>query len=185
MLSTVLSCELSQTVFHWRAHTPRIFAVCCVNAPGDATRRTRRDHTAKLQNRVIERERAAYEHLEGQLRNYSGELEVALTAHQEALGQIEALEAARKQEELAKENLLRDKDDWLRAQAALQERNLALERRVQELEAAAGAGLGKTDARYSVGVGRGKARQSLSLEVPESPGDILVRTLQLGTPEKL
>jgi hypothetical protein len=116
MLSTVLSCELSQTVFHWRAHTPRTFAVCCVNAPGDATRRTRRDHTAKLQNRVIERERAAYEHLEGQLRNYSGELEVALTAHQEALGQIEALEAARKQEELAKENLLRDKDDWLRAQ---------------------------------------------------------------------
>ena len=140
MLSTVLSCELSQTVFHWRAHTPRIFAVCSVNARGDATSRTRRDHTAKLQNRVIERERAAYEHLEGQLRSYSGELEVALTAHQEALGQIEALEAARKQEELAKENLLRDKDDWLRAQAALQERNLALERRVQELEAAAGAG---------------------------------------------
>ena len=140
MLSTALSCELSQTVFHWRAHTPRTFAVCCVNAPGDATRRTRRDHTAKLQNRVIERERAAYEHLEGQLRSYSGELEAALTAHQEALAQIDVLEAARKQEELAKENLLRDKDDWLQAQAALQERNLALERRVQELEAAAGAG---------------------------------------------
>ena len=48
-----------------------------------------------------------------------------------------------------------------------------------------GEGLGKTDARYSVGVGRGKARQSLSLEVPESPGDILVRTLQLKRAQKL
>ena len=55
----------------------------------------------------------------------------------------------------------------------------------EDLLPRSGEGLGKTDARYSVGVGRGKARQSLSLEVPESPGDILVRNLQLGTPEKL
>ena len=82
---------------------------------------------------VQQRERAAYERLQSELSAYSDKLLQAQCENEAKESRILELEAARASE-------AKDKEEHLQARLSLERRNMLLERRVRELEAASGAG---------------------------------------------